>query len=126
MPIKAENRARYPSRWAEIRAAILARAEDACEFCGRPNRVWTISGQDLWREDKAELEALARPGERLYRIVLTIAHIDDPDPANCAPENLKALCQRCHNQWDAPMRARNARATRRAGLVCRELFDHGG
>ena len=124
MPIKAENKAMYPADWPASRAAILARAENACEFCGRPNHVWTISGEDLWREEKSELEALARPGERLYRIVLTIAHIDDPNPSNCEPNNLKALCQRCHNRWDAPMRARNARATRRARLACRELFDH--
>jgi hypothetical protein len=31
MPIKPENRKRYPSDWNEIRAAILARAENRCE-----------------------------------------------------------------------------------------------
>jgi hypothetical protein len=31
MPIKPENRTRYPANWSEIRAAILARAADCCE-----------------------------------------------------------------------------------------------
>lgn len=36
-------------------------------------------------------------------IVLTVAHLDH-DPSNCAEDNLKALCQRCHNRYDAKMR----------------------
>ena len=31
MPIRPENRARYPDNWPAIRAAILARAGGACE-----------------------------------------------------------------------------------------------
>lgn len=33
MPIKPENRARYPANWKEIRAAILERAGNCCEQC---------------------------------------------------------------------------------------------
>lgn len=40
MPIKTENKHRYPSNWREIRAAILERAGDRCEQCGIPNRAW--------------------------------------------------------------------------------------
>jgi len=36
MPIKKENKARYPSNWKQIREAILIRAGNKCEFCGRP------------------------------------------------------------------------------------------
>jgi len=35
--------------------------------------------------------------------VLTVAHLDHT-PENCEPQNLKAMCQRCHNKYDAPMR----------------------
>jgi 5-methylcytosine-specific restriction endonuclease McrA len=35
---------------------------------------------------------------------LTIAHLDHT-PENCAAENLKALCQKCHNKYDAKHRA---------------------
>ncbi len=38
MPIKPENKARYPANWKEIRAAILLRAHDCCEQCKVPNR----------------------------------------------------------------------------------------
>jgi 5-methylcytosine-specific restriction endonuclease McrA len=121
MPIKPENRARYPENWAEIRAAILARAEDRCESCGVPNKAWRLAGFDQWTFDLFAADEWTEKG-KVSKVVLTIAHIHDPDPANCDPENLKALCQRCHNTLDAPMRARNARTTRRSKLACRELF----
>ena len=98
MPIKPENRARYPADWKAIRARILERARNRCERCDVPNY-----------SDRKNPKT-----GRVARIVLTIAHVHDPDPANCADENLQALCQRCHNQLDAPMRARNAAATRKA------------
>lgn len=34
MPIKPENKNRYPSNWKEIRVDILKRANNRCEFCG--------------------------------------------------------------------------------------------
>jgi 5-methylcytosine-specific restriction endonuclease McrA len=37
MPISKENRARYPANWSAIRAAILERARNRCEWCGVPN-----------------------------------------------------------------------------------------
>ena len=83
MPIKPENKARYPSNWKEIRASILRRANNCCEFCGIPN--YTI------RENGS-------------KVVLTIAHLDHT-PENCDPSNLRALCQKCHNSYDAPHRA---------------------
>ena len=41
-------------------------------------------------------------------IVLTVAHLDHT-PENCADENLAALCQRCHNRYDAPNRRRGVK-----------------
>ncbi len=40
MPIKPENKARYPANWKAIRAAILERAGNCCEWkgCGVANR----------------------------------------------------------------------------------------
>ena len=37
MPIKPENRKRYPANWKEIRKDILKRADNKCEFCGIEN-----------------------------------------------------------------------------------------
>lgn len=45
------------------------------------------------------------------RIVLTVAHLDH-NPANNAPENLRALCQRCHLRYDQKIHAASARRTR--------------
>ncbi len=63
-------------------------------------------------------------GYKPIRIVLTIAHLDH-DPRNNDPENLRALCQRCHNRHDAAHRAANRRRTimRKKGLV--PLWEEG-
>ena len=37
MPIKPENRKRYPANWPSIRHAILERARHRCEWCDLPN-----------------------------------------------------------------------------------------
>ena len=90
MPIKPENKNRYPKNWKEIRAAILNRAGNKCEFCGIENGAIKENGS---------------------KVVLTIAHLDHT-PENCNPENLRALCQKCHNTYDAKHRAETRRNTR--------------
>lgn len=42
------------------------------------------------------------------KVVLTIAHLDHT-PENCDPDNLRALCQKCHNQYDAKHRTETRR-----------------
>ena len=59
-----------------------------------------------------ELEVAGLDGEKIIRIVLTTAHIHNPDPEDLRDENLAALCQRCHNWHDIPYRQENARNTR--------------
>ena len=90
MPIKPENKSRYPKNWKEIRQQILLRANNKCEFCGIENY--------LKRENGAV-------------VVLTIAHLDH-QPENCNPDNLRALCQRCHLSYDAKHHAQTAQQTR--------------
>ena len=82
MPIKTENKARYPKNWEQIRADILRRAGNKCEFCGIENHTIKPSGA---------------------KVVLTIAHLDHT-PENCDYNNLRALCQKCHNTYDMPHR----------------------
>lgn len=115
------NRALYPKDWNQIRARILERDGNKCKFCGVPNGVHRHNEEILYTElsfdnDRAD-EIMATTGRYPAKIVLTIAHLEDPDPMNCADENLAALCQRCHNRLDVPMRQSNARKTRarRAG-----------
>lgn len=132
MPISPEKRALYPANWkSEIRPRILARAGNCCEQCGVPNRAIG------WRNDDGKFNVVELDGDmkrvaelqhdygdvfRLVMIVLTIAHLHDDSPANCAENNLAALCQRCHNILDMPMRKANAAATRRAKSQTPDLF----
>lgn len=135
VPIKAENRRRYPADWRAIRRRILARAEHRCERCGLVNHALggrlsdgtflpitgygslALIGKDAWCGDGCRLEWL-----RVIRIVLTIAHLDHC-PENNADENLLALCQRCHLAHDKVHHQLNAYATRRAGRALGDLFD---
>jgi 5-methylcytosine-specific restriction endonuclease McrA len=99
MPIRPENKARYPKDWKQISLRIRERAGNKCEDCGVEN--YSI-----------------RDGSK---IVLTVAHLDHA-PENCADDNLKAWCQRCHNRYDAPMRAAGIKERRRASQAAADLF----
>jgi hypothetical protein len=83
VPIRPENKDRYPKDWPEIRKRILERAKNRCEFCGVENHTF--------RENY--------DGRKPTYIVLTIAHLDHT-PENCDPDNLRALCQACHLEYD--------------------------
>lgn len=129
MPISKAARALYPKDWKQIRARILERAGHACEWCGVMNHAigWREEDGRFVAVDEDFLRAFGHTLKdvpctivtvddtrtRIIRIVLTIAHVHNPDPADVRPENLAALCQRCHNRHDAPMRQANAARTRR-------------
>jgi hypothetical protein len=106
MPIKPENKARYPQNWKAIRARILERAGNCCEQCRAPNGSIVNRG------------TATKP--RPVKVVLTIAHLDHT-PENCDESNLLALCQLHHLMYDAQHHARNARATRFARKAAGEL-----
>ena len=95
MPIKPENRRRYPQNWkTEIRPAILERAGHRCE--GSPAypdcRVANYTSHPVTGS----------------RVILTVAHLDH-QPENCDPANLRAWCQRCHLTYDAEHHAKTRR-----------------
>ena len=94
MPIRPENKCRYPKNWKEIRQQILQRAHDCCEFCGRKNHSIVPNQQG-----------------KMIKVVLTIAHLNHT-PEDCRPENLRALCQACHNRYDAKHRAQTRKEHR--------------
>lgn len=140
MPIKPENRDRYPVNWKEIRAAILTRARNCCEQCRVANGDMIVRGIDrdagtfqryegdgeVYNAENGRLigrrKASEYCGNRWTRVVLTIAHLDHV-PENCDPSNLRALCQRCHLAYDAEHHAETARATRRARKAIGDLFE---
>ena len=138
MPIKPENKSRYPSDWNLIRKTILKRANNCCEQCKAPNRTRIARGAgpnvDTYQTVDANVYC-ANTGELLGRqrmsdfnllkmvdIVLTIAHLDHV-PENCDPANLRALCQRCHLRYDAQHHAETARATRKTRRAMGDLFS---
>lgn len=112
MPIRPENRGRYPADWKQISERIrFTRAGGRCECdgrCGRPEghlgldgRCRNVHGLPAWTTRS--------------RVVLTTAHLDHT-PENCGDENLMAMCQGCHLHYDREHHAQ----TRRAGQRDRE------
>lgn len=117
MPI---NYSHYPSNWKQISKRIRERANNYCEWCGVQNGA--IGARDKhgeWRNDH-DIHCLnsdigyALYGEfpNMIKIVLTVAHLDH-DTTNNSDSNLQALCQLCHNRYDAPIRAKHAAKTRK-------------
>lgn len=99
MPFHKE---RYPANWKEISLRIRARAGGKCEFCGAENYMpHPITGS---------------------KVVLTVAHLDH-NPQNCADENLKALCQRCHLRYDIEHHKKNSAETRYKKILERGQFE---
>lgn len=93
MPIRPENRNRYPKDW-KLRSRFVRfyRAKGRCEWCGAAHmHKHPVTGS---------------------KVILTTAHIYDDRPEAASLLNLAALCQLCHNRHDA--RARAARRRERA------------
>lgn len=113
MPIRKENRDRYPASWREISARIRnERAQGQCECEGE-------CGHDHYGRCPAENGG--RDPISGNRVVLTVAHLDHV-PENCDDDNLRAFCQRCHNAYDAPERARGRMERHRAAMALGDLF----
>lgn len=92
MPIKEENKKRYPKNWKQISERIrFERANNKCEECGCENyQPHPITGS---------------------KVILTVAHLDH-QPENCEDDNLKAMCQKCHNNYDRQHRNQTIRQSR--------------
>ena len=101
MPIRPENRKRYPPEWPRISFRIrFERARGHCEICGiaRHGYPHPITGSI---------------------VVLTVMHLNHR-PEDNSYNNLRAGCQRCHNRYDQPHRVRNRR-NREMGM--NDLFE---
>jgi 5-methylcytosine-specific restriction endonuclease McrA len=108
----------YPADWFDvIRPAILKRENYACKFCKIGNRkigYRTPTGEFIECDEFMKKWATDN-GHKLIKIVLTIAHLDH-DVTNNVHENLAALCQQCHNRYDAKNRAFRRSAKYNSGL----------
>jgi hypothetical protein len=92
VPIRPENRHRYPDDWDEISAAIKQRAGWRCECTGECGRGHYTRCD---RIDRSTVIVDRKP----VRIVLTVAHLNHT-PEDCREDNLKAMCQGCHVHYD--------------------------
>ena len=100
MPIAKEMARRYPADWTLRRRFIIEyRGQHRCEWCGARND-----------------EPHPATGST---VVLTLAHVWDKRPEQASLLNLAALCQRCHNRWDANDR-RRSRIRRRLARLLRQ------
>lgn len=110
------DRSKYPPDWEVISKRIrFERAGNRCEWCDAENY---------------------KPHPITFSwVVLTVAHLGIPKPdgspgskedrMDCREENLAALCQRCHLNFDRPDNLRSARRKRqRKNEALDGLFDY--
>lgn len=108
MPIKPENKARYPKDWRHISERIRRRAHGHCEClgeCGVHHE--PCRARNGWPNP--------RTGST---VVLTVAHLDH-QPENCRDDNLKAMCQCCHLNYDLE----HHRRTRQEAARCKNTME---
>ena len=117
MPIRPENRKRYPADWPEISSRIrFVRAQRRCECegeCGRgthTGRCPNVHGQPAYGTGS--------------KVVLTVAHLNHT-PEDCRDENLRAMFQGCHLHYDIEHHMQTAAQSRTAALAAQmdPLFD---
>ena len=138
MPIKPENRALYPKDWPALSRAARERAQWRCQHEGCTAKQYSVGrwlpdslARLRWKPhaDYAASYTEARQMAAEYSfflfgdgpvpsdespvivIVLTVAHLNH-DPTDCRPENLAAMCQRHHLQYDQQHHNETAYATR--------------
>lgn len=105
MPV---DMSRYPDNWVEISNYIrFERAESRCECTGE-------CGLHKGRCTAMHNEPHPVTGSR---VILTTAHLgtdtgDKHDKMDVRPENLKAMCNRCHLIFDLDDHIANAKETR--------------
>lgn len=112
MPIDYSKR--NPEWLDKIRPMILAREDYKCKFCKRTHKKHYMKSGSMQNLELSEfeLEWCLKNKIPVVRIILTIAHLDHNEN-NDVPENLAALCQKCHlnhDRADNIMRRKNNKA----------------
>jgi hypothetical protein len=117
MPIRPENRDRYPADWKEIVVRIRARSGGRCECdgrCGRP----ACHLADDGRCQNVDRQPAVGTGST---VILTTAHLDHV-PEHSSDDNLMHMCQGCHLHYDRHHHAETAYRVRREGKAAGDLF----
>lgn len=91
------------------------------EFCGVENYAEGYRDCDgnFIESYGMQQETDALDGEKIIKIVLTVAHLDH-NPQNCNPENLRALCQKCHLTYDIEHHKETRRNSKKLPLFEKE------
>ena len=133
MPIRESEKARYPKDWPAISKRIRRRARNRCECRGE-------CGLRHFKQDGKQIDVPSFGPEiefKVFRcaavngkphpvtgskVVLTVMHLNH-QPEDVRDENLMAGCQRCHNRYDAPVRAAGIKSRKRAASAVGDLFE---
>ena len=128
MPIRPENRERYPPDWPLISDRIrFERAGGWCECRGECGHSHTQGDElDHWRRCEARHNK-PHPITRSV-VTLTTAHLDHTPENSDNPDgmfvllpleesNLRAMCQRCHLGYDHDRHMAHQRENRHRGQM---------
>ncbi len=131
MPIKLKNKHRYPDNWDEISQYIrFVRAKNRCEDCGIKNHlvIKRLKGDDYREPCAQEWEMIhsrikycnSTMAESIkfhgfIKVVLTTGHLVH-QPENCEYSNLRAMCKKCHNNYDKSHRKQTRLKSKYKGI----------
>jgi hypothetical protein len=114
MPIRPENRARYPKSWKAMVTLARERSGNRCECDGK-------CGQRHEGGRCTALNGEPHP-DTGSKVVLTLAHEHGVPLEETSIERMFHACQRCHNRYDAPMRAAGIKKRKRAAAAIGNLL----
>lgn len=120
----------YPKDWNKISRRIrFERAGNRCEWCGVENYAYRDkeNGMCVTAAELQLIDDVPFDLDNATQIILTVAHLGTPladgtpvsksDTMDCRDENLAALCQRCHLNFDRNDHLRNRIINKRRRLV---------
>lgn len=114
MPIRPENRSRYPKTWKTMVASARERSGDRCECDGR-------CGLDHEGGRCSAVNYQPHPVTG-SKVVLTLAHEHGVPLEETSIERMFHACQQCHNRYDAPMRRAGIQQRAKAAMAIADMF----
>lgn len=105
---------KYPKDWKAISRSIRDRSHGQCECAGECGLHRDHPGPRRCTEMHNHPAKWAKG-----KVILTVAHLNHIE-SDCRPENLKAMCQRCHLRYDSKHHQANAAKTRRSKQLARQ------